>query len=337
MKLLSVLILFTFCEFELFAQQKILLVGTSHQTTDNNLWQMLPVSEAILKFKPDVICTEYRKPADSASLKYLYGNTHFAIQDSVIKAWNLSTSGMYTKIKIIAKQLDKKNDLILRMELRNLYYVNSDFGNSDYQAYLIINYLKKDSSQIKILRAKFPMYDRMKARYDKRIKNNDEYNRLVFPLADRLSISYLDPIDDQSTNDKYEKYFGVLQEMDSTIEDRKNYNQTIQAFFKKINSLPKDSNMWVYQNSPEIINDLMYVEAYKVNASNESEEVKMVSYYYGLRNKKMASYIDEVAKKNPKKKLVVFFGCSHVGPIQEELKKLNRNYSILTLNDLGKK
>ena len=337
MKILFTLSVFACCIVESFGQQEILLIGTSHQTAANDIGQMVPVSEAILKFKPDVICTEYRKPTDSVSLMYLYGNAHFAKQDSIGKAWNISSSGINTRIKKLTKQLDKKNDLFLRMELRNLYYVSSDFGNSDYQAYLIINQLRRDSSQLKALRGKFSMFDRMNERYKKRIRNNDEYNRLVFTLAEKFSIPYLDPIDDQSTNQKYEKYFGVLQERDSTVENRKYYYNTIQTFFKKMGSLPKGTNMWVYQNSPEIINDLMYVEAYKINVDNTSEEVKMVSHYYGLRNKKMASYINEVANRNPNKKLVVFFGCSHVGPIREELNKLKKNYSILTLNDVSNK
>ena len=187
---------------------------------------------------------------------------------------------------------------------------------------------------MKQLRKKFPMFNEMKARYMKHAQNHDEYNFLVFPLAKRLAITYLNPIDDQSTNKEYEKYFEKLSHRDTLFENRRSYYGRVDAFHNKMSSLPLETNTWVYSNSPEMIDDLIYLEAYKLDAATTSPEVKMLSHYWILRNKKMAGHIDQVAKKNPGKKIVVFFGASHVGPIQEELKKLSKKYSVLTLYDL---
>jgi hypothetical protein len=330
--LLAALFLISITEVD--AQQKILLIGTKHTTPETELVQIRPVYDAVIEFKPDVICAEYRKPNDSVSLRYLYGKYHFKKQDSLRKAWGLPKKADKKRISELLTTLAKRDDLSQRMELRNIFFVRSDFGNADYQAYRIVKRLNADSSRIKNFRKRFPMYDQMKSSYRQRIGRHDEYNFLVFPAASKLGISYLNPIDDQTTNAEYDKYFSRLNNDDTLLDNARSYYERIDAFWQRMKALPPETNTWVYSNSPEMIEDLMYVEAYKVYAGNTSNDVKMLSYYWTLRNKKMASYILDVAKANPGKNLVVFFGASHVGPIREELKKLAKKTNVLTLYDI---
>ncbi len=316
------------------AQQTIALIGTKHQTPETELVQIGPVKQAILDFNPEVICVEYRKPDDSVSMRYLYGPRHYKKQDSLRKAWKISRKSDAKKINELLTALKKQDNLFQRMELRNIFFVRSDFGNSDYQSFLIMDALKSDSSQIKTLRKRFPMFDHMKLLYKQRAARYDEYTHLVFPAAKELGVSYLNPIDDQSTNFMYMKFFNKLQQKDTIYEDRRPYLDRVQAFFRNLNSLPPETNTWVYSNSPEIIEELKYVEAYKLDPLTTSRDVKMLNHYWTRRNKKMAVYIDQVAKKNPGKKVVVFFGSSHVGPVHDELKKVNKKHKLLTLYDL---
>jgi hypothetical protein len=79
------------------------------------------------------------------------------------------------------------------------------------------------------------------------------------------------------------------------------------------------------------------VETYKLYPGNTSNDVKMLSHYWTLRNRKMAAHILDVAKANPGKNVVVFFGASHVGPVREELKKLAKKANVLTLYDIIEK
>jgi hypothetical protein len=60
----------------------------------------------------------------------------------------------------------------------------------------------------------------------------------------------------------------------------------------------------------------------------------MLHRYWAQRNNLMAKYIDNVACNFPDKRIVVFFGAGHIGSVQQELKKLNRQYEVLTLPDL---
>jgi hypothetical protein len=316
------------------APQSIALIGTKHTTPETELVQIDPVKQAVLDFKPDVICIEARKPDDSVSIRYIYGARHYKKQDSIRKAWKIPFKSDSKRINELFASLKKQNNLAQRMELRNIFYVRSDFGNSDYQAYLIMDALKADSSQAKILRKRFPMFDQMKSMYQQRTARYDEYTFLVFPVAKELGVIYLNPVDDQSTNKVYQKFYDKLQRKDTIYEDRRPYLDRVQAFFRNLNALPPETNTWVYSNSPEIIEELKYVEAYKLDAITTSRDVKMLSHYWIRRNKKMATYIDQVAKKNPGKKMVVFFGASHVGPVFDELKKINKKHHLITLYDL---
>jgi hypothetical protein len=315
-------------------QQSIALVGTKHQTPEAELVQIAPVKQAVLDFKPEVICVEYRKPDDSVSMRYIYGPRHYKKQDSIRRAWKIPFKTDGKRINELFTALKKKDNLILRMELRNIFYVRSDFGNSDYQAYLIMDALKADSSQAKVLRKRFVMFDQMKSIYQQRANRYDEYTFLVFPVAKELGVIYLNPIDDQTTNNVYQKFFDKLQRKDTIYEDRRPYLDRIQAFFRNMNSLPPETNTWVYSNSPEIVEELKYVEGYKLDALTTSRDVKMLSFYWTRRNKKMATHITQVAKKNPGKKIAVFFGASHVGPVYDELRKLSKKQQLVTLYDL---
>jgi hypothetical protein len=331
---LPVVLLVCFVVTGISAQQKILLVGTKHQTPERELVQIKPVYDAVVEFNPDIICTEYRKPNDSTSLRYLYGKNHFRKQDSLRRAWNIPKKSDKKRIGELMNSLKKRDDISLRMELRNIFYVRSDFGNAEYQAYLIITRLNSDSSRLSVFRKRFPMFDQMRSRYRQRSKDHDEYNFLVFPAAKTLSVDYLNPIDDQSTNNEYEKYFSRLNNEDTLLDNARSYYERMDAFRLKMQALPPETNMWVYSNSPELINELMYLEAYKIYPGNTSQEIKMLGHYWTLRNKKIASYILEVAKMNPGKNIVVFFGASHVGPVMEEFKKLSKKQTVLTLYDI---
>jgi hypothetical protein len=107
-------------------------------------------------------------------------------------------------------------------------------------------------------------------------------------------------------------------------------------FKRNLASLPRDSNQWIFANSPQIIHDLLYVEGYIIDEDISNEDVNMLHYYWVLRNKVMAEHIRDVARQHPDKKIVVFFGASHVGPVREELNKLKMGYKVLMLMDVMK-
>ncbi|MEO7989432.1 MAG: DUF5694 domain-containing protein [Chryseolinea sp.] len=315
------------------SQQKILLIGTRHRTLPDRVEEIIPIGEAVEHFQPEIICVEYRISTDTASLKNSYTDERFNVIEAMRKDWNIPSGNISDKIKLLANSPDLQSDIMKRMELHNLYFVSPDFANADYQFYLLMLSLNGNSSRRLLLSERFPHFEEIESRHALKIDRNNEYTSLVFPLAAKLNISYLYPIDDMSSWKKYEKYFEILEKRDATLANRKKYYQRLDDFDKKFKGLSKENNEWVFGNTPEIINELLYVAAYKVDKTS-SEEINMLSYYWIERNKKMAQHIHEVATLQPKKNIVVFFGASHVGAVREELNKLKGSYKVLTLSDV---
>lgn len=319
------------------SQQKILLIGTHHQTPKDRLEEIIPIASAVENFHPGIICVEYPMRTDTASIKYKGGEDIFQEKEALQREWKISGEDINTKIELLQKDPYLTSDIQKkRMELQQLYFLSSDDGNADYQGYLIMTRTEKDSQNAVWLQENSPGFETMEAIYEIKRYRNDEYHHLVFPLAVKLNISYLYPIDDLSSWKTYEKYYDRLHAQDTTDASEMKYRQYAKDFFKKLQTLPKNSNRWIFTNSPQAIQDLLYIEGYTIDADISSEDVKMLHYYWVLRNRTMAQHIDAVARKHPHTRIVVFFGASHVGAVREELNKLNKNYWVLTLLDVMK-
>jgi hypothetical protein len=318
------------CASLCFSQQKILLIGTLHQTESDRLQEVKPISAIVENFNPKIICVEYLLPTDTLSLKHRFEATYYEERKNLRQALNIDEKKIGFKIKSLQNDLADDWDLQKRIELHQLYYLSFDMGNADYQGHLIMNNLNKDST--KWLRNYSQIAKEMHSNYLRHLTFNTEYSLLVFPIATKLNIPYLDPIDDLSTWVEYEKYYDRLLIPD-TNASKMRYRKQADDFTKKVQSLPKDSSMWLFSNSAKVIDELLYVEGYKADGH---PDIKMLQFYWTLRNRKMAEHIDKVASKEPGKRVVVFFGASHVGPVREELNKLHKSYEVLTLPDLIK-
>lgn len=319
------------------SQQKILLIGTFHQTPKDRLKEIIPVAAAVENFHPGIICIEYPIRTDTASIKYKGGEDIFQERKALQREWKISGGDISTKIESLQKDLYLTSDIQKkRMELQQLYYLSSDDGNADYQGYLIMTKIENDSQNAVWLQENSPGFNTMEAIYETKRYRNDEYHHLVFPLAVKLNIPYVYPIDDLSTWKEYEKYYDRLHVPDTTDASKMKFRQYAKDFHHKLQSLPTDSNQWIFANSPQIVQELLYVEGYSIDVDISSEDVKMLQYYWVQRNRITAQHIDAVAREHPTINIVVFFGASHVGAVREELNKVNKDYRVLTLSDVMK-
>jgi hypothetical protein len=319
------------------SQQKILLIGTLHQTPKERLKEIPPVASTVESFHPEVICAEYPMPTDTASVKYKWGEDIFLQKETKLKEWNIPSGNLNVEIELLKQDPKLTSDIKNRMELQQLYFLSSDMVNAAYQGYQIMTKTESDSQNATWISEKFPGYKSMKDVYEIQRYRNDEYYHLVFPLAVKLSIPYIYPIDDLSTWTAYEKYFDRLQVLDTTDADKKKFHKYTEDYLRKLKSLPIDSNEWFFLNSPEIILNAIYGTGYAIDPGLSNEDIKMLHHYWVLRNKKMAQHIHDVAQKYPNKRLVVFFGAGHIGSVREELHKFNKSYQVLTLFDLRSK
>lgn len=333
--------IFLFLSSTCLSQQKILLIGTLHYTENDRVKEIAPIAKAVENFNPGIICVEYPVPTDSASLirkSVIMRRTTkvFELMDSTRKEWKISGNGMNTRIKSLQQDPDLPSDIKKRMELQQLYHLSFDYGNADYQGYQILTTPGVEPQKTSSLRENSPGFEIMNQTYQNQRWRNNEYYLLVFPLAVKLNISYLHPIDDLSTWGEYEKHYDRLQVPDTTDVSKSRNRQIVKDFLGKIQSLPKGSSEWLFVNSPATIRELLYVESYIVDEDINSADIKMLQYYWILRNRTIAQNIDAVAHKHPDTNIVVFFGASHAGPVQEELNKLPKNYHVMTLFDVMK-
>jgi hypothetical protein len=319
------------------SKQNVLLVGTHHTTPDTRVSEVIPIAAALKRYNPEVICAEYLIPTDTPSLLYRGGVKLFENTEAKRIAWNMSADHG-PAINSLQRYLRKHPlDFRKRMELQQRYFLSHNMGNADYQRYLIMKNIGHDPAMTSLLEKSFTEYKTLKLYYDAERVRKSEYQILVFPLAEVLNISYIYPIDDLSTWKSYEIYFDRLQGLDTTDSVNVKYHKRLDDFKKMLDSLPDESNQWVLLNSKLLTKELLSLESYIIDPNDSSNvDLKTLHHYWVLRNSVMASHIDKVARKHPHKNLAVFFGVSHVGPVQTELNKLKKRYHVLTLPDILK-
>lgn len=92
------------------AQQKILLVGTLHQTAKERLSEIIPIASAVQNFDPEIICVEYPIATDTATVKYKGGEETFLKKEALQKEWNVGAN-MSNKIKVLQKDPYLSSDI----------------------------------------------------------------------------------------------------------------------------------------------------------------------------------------------------------------------------------
>jgi len=311
------------------ARQNILLIGTLHSTEKNRLHEIIPITSAIKKFKPEIFCVEYLLPTDSLSINYRINQGTFNYKEAIDLAWKLPNHVADT---IRALQLLRRSLTIdEQIRLQQLYFLTLDMANADYTGYRLITSTPTDPSYL------IPSENyQAKSTYENKHYRHDEYDLIVFPMAAQSNISYLYPIDDLSTWTMFEKFYDRSNTTDIADSSKTKYQRLVNDFLKVVNNLPNDSNKWILSNTPKVINDLLRIECYTIDSSNTNSDIKARQHYWVTRNQRMAEHIATVATKHKNKKVIVFVGASHVGAVREELLKLNNNYSVLTLFDVIK-
>lgn len=313
------------------AQTEILIVGTAHDLPEGLEFNYTPILEITEAWRPDVICTEFRKPDDTKSLTEIYGANIFNQMDSLAKVWKIPTSNWEKEIETLYKQLDVQENIVHRMQLRNLLFLHLDRGNAYFQNYLIHkSFMKLSEKEQDSFREKFPMYDRVERYMQK--NQRDEYTLVGFPLAEKLGIPYLFATDDQSLSTPYHRAWGkAFEELKGTVH-LESWDKIIKEFDVLTKKHMPQGTALLGLNTYEIQEKLYQLE-YKAIEFGINEQADLMSFYWGERNQRMSGHILEVAAQNPNSRIVVFYGASHIPAIRRML-KANSDYRILTLPDL---
>ncbi len=331
-KLLVFLVLSYFSLSSLLSQTQILIVGTAHDLPQGLESNYTPILEITKSWRPDLICTEFLVLNDTSSHIKSYGDTYFLKKDSVRASWNIQADGIRQRIDKLYLSLRKKDDIHKRMHLRNLLYVSHDRGNAEFQAFKIkklYDVISKEE-QGAFLNT-FPMAEKMFENLSK--GSTDEFSQVEYPLAIDLGIEYLHPTDDQSFRDLYhnnwEEGYKELEGSEILAE----FYSFLNNFKSKMEGKMETDEMLLFVNNQENQEKLYQIE-YSFVPVGLNEKKDLMSFYYMDRNYRMAMNILEVIKNNPdKKRIVVFYGVSHV-PFIKKILRAETEHQILTLPDI---
>ncbi len=170
--------LFLFSIQPIFAQEtEILVVGTLHDVPKSMEHNYDSLLEMVLEWKPQAICTEYRKPDDSVSVKSVYGENIYLKMDSTARAEGISLKNAKSEISKLYASLSEKEDLKARLKLRKLLLLTMDRGNAEYQNYLIFQNTKElADAELAKLRKIHPDFEKVESF----AKDNSTERILVF-------------------------------------------------------------------------------------------------------------------------------------------------------------
>jgi hypothetical protein len=265
----------------------ILLVGTMHKLPGAFKGNYKYIKKRVIQFKPEIVCSEYIIPTDSVSLKKYYGQNFIRRYDSTLRAEHVAMMNVQDKIDSLQLLLNSEDSEETRYLLSKQYYYQKDFGNMDFQNYILLRN-RKNSNLSKAERAE------ILKRYA-RLKNN-EYDLIAFPYCHKNKISYLFPIDDHSFETEYNESTKKWKN-----ESNGELNKQQQAYFSKY----KRKLIWSFfvGKGGKVVNSLEGQNFCRKLESNLfdstiSENYNNASEFWEKRNENMAKNISSIARIN---------------------------------------
>lgn len=310
-------------------QTSVLLVGTLHRLPWPITYNYNALEDLSRDFKPQVICVEYTPVDDTISMNRFYSTRLLHNSDSVRHLLNTRGINISRQIDSIYSLLQISENFSARAELINLLFANRDFGNADFQSYLLGN--KLDDIPAEKRNGLDP--DKYNDAFNQKHKR-DEFGRMVFPIAMDLGISYLYPID----NHTYEvEYNEAMEQAIRDLEGTPIYEQAQ----SKLSSLQWGSllpalfgNLGLKMNSYEFQYIAESLEAHRFPDS-VSKAYTRAAFCFERRNELMAANVAAVAQANTGKRIIVFVGASHIPFMRRYLKKF-QFLNVLTIPDMMK-
>lgn len=311
---------------------KILLVGTAHEFRSEfrSRQNFDSLVRKLAHFDPDLICIESIPVWDTASLRQVRARqldqaeklrtlTHWKNADSVIKA---SSERL--------KQFPQ--DLRLRENLANAFFITHDFWNAYYHWYVLMEYrLKADKKALTSLVGSFS--DTLIRRAYLR-QQTSEFGNVIFPLAGALGIVHLENIDDRADDQRFQtlgkhaakrlilnfrifKALRIYKKMKRETEDAEEEGRLLDA----INDAKFQAGL------VKVIDD--FPERWV-----KSRKAKTLWDIWNTRNSRMADRIAEATRNSKSRRVIVFFGAAHIEFIRRTLAQ-SPDIEVILYNDLN--
>ncbi|WP_412466378.1 DUF5694 domain-containing protein [Pedobacter sp. KLB.chiD] len=332
-------------------QIEIVIVGSAHDNSKSTI-NFQSIIDKLKNFKPDMVFGEYLPKEDYAKLeKNNWAVEAFKKGHDYIEKLNPETP---KNIPALIKKQQKALSSFAyyhktRMNLAVNYAKNWDRGNTDYQIFVLENYMKQNFGKEELA-----TYNKMFGGTDslKKIgfyRPGSEYSKIYFPLVYQLKQDQIYSMDCQTYDKpwgeawaKTDSLYKIL--MDKAKSDSSSQEAATVKAIEKYWSYSKDEAK-VFNTDPYAgMNTVKYGildEAWNFYggphfygyAGFPTETVKAMIAQWNLRNEGMCKNIIDQAKAKKAKRVVVGVGASHRKWMEEILAK-NPAVKIINYNDL---
>jgi len=332
-------------------QIEIVIVGSSHNNA-KSAQDFQPIIDKLKNFKPDMVFGEYLPVSDYAKLE----ENNWAVKvfkkghDYIEKLNPQTPKNIVSQIKKDQKALSSFAYYHkTRMDLAVNFAKNWDRGNSEYQIFVLENYMKNSfGKEERVEYAKmFGNIDSLKKAGLYRTAS--EYSKIYFPLIYQLKQDRIYNMDCQTYDKPWSAAWAKTDSLNKIMINKAKADSTSAeaATVKAIETY------WSYsEEESKVFNADQYAGMNTVKygvldeawnfyggthfygyAGFPTESVKAMIAQWTLRNEGMCKNIIEQAKAKNAKRVIVGVGASHRKWMEEILAK-NPAVKIINYNDL---
>ena len=332
-------------------QIEIVIVGSAHDNSKSTQ-NFQVIIDKLKNFKPDMVFGEYLPESDFNTLEAdNWARKSFDKGRGYLEKLNPGA------VKNIEMQINRGRKALssfeyyhkTRMDLAVNYAKNQDRGNTEYQIYVLENYMKNSfgKEELATYTKMFGSVDSLRAA--RLYRTGSEYSKIYFPLIYQLKQDRIYNMDCQT----YDKPWGIAWAKTDSLYKlllNKAKTDTASAEAATVKAIEK---YWSYsEEESKVFNADPYagMNTTKYGVLDEvwnfyggthfygyagfpTETVKEMIAQWTLRNEGMCKNIIDQAKAKHAKRVVVGVGASHRKWMEEILAK-NPEVKIINYNDL---
>ena len=332
----------------------ILIIGASHDYSNNIPQDFNKIHEKIRKFKPDAFLGEFRTPEEERVLmNYWAKSTVFDRDKRLLSKRFISEKDLPKVISELEKKVKKNpKDMKTRVDLAHAYYLDYNSSNAFFQIWQVIQSLKNKPDDDLFEYSKLvlsPKLDSLKKTID--YFSNDEYDKIAFPMMKELGIKQIYPMDCQTYDLNYqaaiEKFYTEIGVLDSLM-DVDSTSQLAIAYknaYKKYNdqlkghrALRKTNKYYTeYANTDEaaaimLSADYLLPEMYDMEKFPKQSGLA-AQYWWQMRNEGMCDNVLQNIQKLHAKRIVIIVGANHRKGMQDILRKIPY-INVMNINEI---
>ncbi|WP_129718237.1 DUF5694 domain-containing protein [Pedobacter sp. SYP-B3415] len=336
-----------------YSQQiEIVVVGSSHDNPQGSE-NFAQVVSKLKKFKPDMVFGEYSPAGDFVQLESdNWARKAFARgQTFMNRQFGDAPGNLTKKISGANRELRKSpnGQGRLRMDLASWYAANNDRANTEYQVFVVENYMKKTFAE-----AERMYYDQHFLHQDslksaRLFRPKSEYTTIFFPLVYELGLDGIDSMDCQKFDKPWSKAWGETDSLIRVLEKQAKADTTSQLAhtlkeLERLSNLTDEDKKNMHASEYANMNTDRYAElndawnfyggpqAFDLPGFPAASARRMYAEWTN-RNEGMCANVIRQARASKAKRVVVGVGAAH-RKIMADMLARNRDVKIVSYNDL---